>query len=200
MVPFPGAGSPPSQPDRTWLSLFLLREQRWCSAPHPPLLPRLGDGMCTPKPGQPRTRPRHAPQGEGYIIFKSTLCLQWEASRFSAKLPGQQENAKPKCVLFVIPRKAKASVLAGCFSRSFRGRLLTLAQQGGSRAVPQSRGIQPYLGGRRGAGRGQRGASARTRPAQNSSSCGCSWIWGRAGIALCSRCGCTHGDCWKHCF
>lgn len=106
--------------------------------------------MCTPKPGQPRTRPRYAPQGEGHIIFKSTLCLQREASRYSAKLPGQQENAKPKCELFVIPGKAKASLLAGCFSRSFRGRLLTLAQQGGSRAARQSRGIQPYLGGRRG--------------------------------------------------
>lgn len=72
---------------------------------------------------------------------------------------------KPNCVLFVIPRKAKASLLAGCFSRSFRGRVLTLhglAVPGGSRAglFPQSRGTQPYLG----AGRGQRAASARTRP------------------------------------
>lgn len=49
---------------------------------------------------------------------------------------------KPNCVLFVIPRKAKASLLAGCFSRSFRGRLLTLHRlplQGGSRGWAVSR-------------------------------------------------------------
>lgn len=45
-------------------------------------------------------------------------------------------------MLFVIPRKAKASLLAGCFSRSFRGRLLTLHRlplQGGSRGWAVSR-------------------------------------------------------------
>lgn len=48
----------------------------------------------------------------------------------------------PTVCFFVIPRKAKAFLLAGCFSRSFRGRLLTLHRlplQGGSRGWAVSR-------------------------------------------------------------
>lgn len=58
VVPFPGAGLPPSQTNRTWLSLFLLRV---CSAgAHRPIL-RLSLALGTVCACQSQANPAHVP-------------------------------------------------------------------------------------------------------------------------------------------